>query len=121
MPADGNSQKNHNNQPRVVSTIAEQLRTGECAITGVMIKSNIGAGRQDVSSAELSGAQALQHGVSTTDACVDYTTTRTMLSELNEAVRMCWELLIAQGIVNNGIKKSSLQCVMEMQQEMMTT
>ena len=42
-----------------------------------------------------------------------------MLSELNEAVRMCRGLLIAQGIVNNGIKKSSLQRVMEMQQETM--
>ena len=65
--------------------------------------------------AELGGAQALQHGVSITDACINYTTTRAMLSELNKAVHARWELLIAQGIVNKGIKKSSLQCAMKIQ------
>ena len=44
VPADGNSQKNHNNQPKVVSIIAEQLRASERTITSVMIESNIRAG-----------------------------------------------------------------------------
>ena len=45
---DGNSMKNHNNQPKVVDDICEQLIAGDRTITGVMIESNINAGRQDV-------------------------------------------------------------------------
>jgi phospho-2-dehydro-3-deoxyheptonate aldolase len=45
---DGNSLKNHNNQPKVVDSICEQLIAGDRTITGVMIESNINAGRQDV-------------------------------------------------------------------------
>ena len=78
---DGNSQKNHNNQPKVVSTIAEQLRSGERAITGVMIESNIRAGRQDVPP---EGPAGLKYGISITDACVDWETTVQMLNKLNE-------------------------------------
>ena len=40
--------KNHNNQPKVVDDICEQLIAGDRTITGVMIESNINAGRQDV-------------------------------------------------------------------------
>lgn len=81
-----------------------------------MIESNINAGRQDVPSLEAGGPQALKYGVSITDACVDYATTRAMLNELNEAVRSRREFLIEQGVINNGIKKSSLQRVLEMQE-----
>jgi 3-deoxy-7-phosphoheptulonate synthase len=77
----GNSQKNHNNQPKVVSDICDQLAAGERSITGVMIESNINAGRQDVPS---EGPGALKYGVSITDACVDWETTIHMLDELNE-------------------------------------
>ncbi|KAJ3727785.1 3-deoxy-7-phosphoheptulonate synthase [Lentinula raphanica] len=79
----GNSQKNHNNQPRVLQDICDQLAAGERNITGVMIESNINDGRQDVPSA---GPAALKHGVSITDACVDFDTTIEMLDKLNEAV-----------------------------------
>lgn len=82
-----------------------------------MIESNIRAGRQDVPPLEAGGAQALQYGVSITDACVEYaTTTRAMLSELNAAVKARRELLIEQGIAYNGVKKSAMQRVMEMQE-----
>jgi 3-deoxy-7-phosphoheptulonate synthase len=40
----GNSEKNHKNQPKVVSSIAEQLRKGEDSIMGVMIESHINEG-----------------------------------------------------------------------------
>ncbi|KAL5498351.1 hypothetical protein ACEPAH_2493 [Sanghuangporus vaninii] len=100
----GNSQKNHNNQPKVVHTIAEQLRAGESSITGVMIESNIRAGRQDVPAPELGGAKALQYGVSITDACVDYEVTRAMLDELNDAVRARRALKFERGVIANGLK-----------------
>ncbi|KAG6853860.1 hypothetical protein C0991_000621 [Blastosporella zonata] len=79
----GNSQKNHNNQPRVVDDICAQLGAGEKNITGVMIESHINEGRQDVPA---EGPVGLKYGVSITDACVDWERTVTMLDKLNEAV-----------------------------------
>ncbi|KAF9074538.1 hypothetical protein BDP27DRAFT_1390649 [Rhodocollybia butyracea] len=67
----GNSQKNHNNQPRVILDICTQLAAGERNITG------------DVPS---TGPTGLKHGISITDACVDFDTTLDMLDKLNEAV-----------------------------------
>ncbi|KAF9513501.1 hypothetical protein BS47DRAFT_1372498 [Hydnum rufescens UP504] len=78
----GNSSKNHNNQPLVVEAINAQLRSGDTSITGVMIESNIHAGRQDVPP---EGKDALKYGVSITDACIDWETTVTVLRGLNEA------------------------------------
>jgi len=102
----GNSQKDHNNQPKVVSVIAEQLRAGERSITGVMIESNINSGRQDVPSQEQGGPSALKHGISITDACVDYETTRAMLDELNSAVRARRALRVEESVRANSLKSS---------------
>ncbi|KAH8822357.1 3-deoxy-7-phosphoheptulonate synthase [Flagelloscypha sp. PMI_526] len=79
----GNSQKNHNNQPKVVADLCSQLEAGERHITGVMIESHIHEGRQDV---PVEGKSALKYGVSITDACVDWERTVGMLDSLNEAV-----------------------------------
>lgn len=61
--------------------VCTQLAAGERSITGVMIESNINDGRQDVPAA---GPTALKHGISITDACVDFDTTIDMLTQLNE-------------------------------------
>ncbi|KAH8831196.1 3-deoxy-7-phosphoheptulonate synthase [Flagelloscypha sp. PMI_526] len=79
----GNSQKNHNNQPKVVADICSQLEAGERHITGVMIESHINEGRQDVPP---EGKSGLKYGVSITDACVDWERTVTMLDDLNNSV-----------------------------------
>jgi hypothetical protein len=81
--ADGNSQKNYLNQPKVVANICDQLASGAAhtrAITGIMIESHINAGRQDVPA---EGPSALKHGISITDACVPWETTVEMLDALN--------------------------------------
>ncbi|KAI6030282.1 3-deoxy-7-phosphoheptulonate synthase [Pisolithus marmoratus] len=91
----GNSQKNHNNQPKVVDDICQQLVAGDRNITGVMIESHINAGRQDVPA---EGPSGLKHGVSITDACVDWETTVGMLDRLNEAVGQRRTFLIEQGL-----------------------
>lgn len=78
---DGNSQKNHNNQPKVIEAICEQLCEGEDSITGVMIESNIHAGRQDVPP---EGPSALKYGISITDACIDWEMTVPVLERLNK-------------------------------------
>lgn len=78
---DGNSSKDHNNQPKVTASVAAQLRSGTTSISGVMIESNIFGGRQEVPA---EGPSALKYGVSITDACVDWETTVEMLKGLNE-------------------------------------
>lgn len=83
----GNSSKNHRNQPKVASVIAEQLRAGENNICGVMIESNINEGRQDVPPLSEGGKDALKYGVSITDACIDWDTTVTVLEDLASAVQ----------------------------------
>lgn len=79
----GNSEKNHKNQPKVAEVVAEQLRSGEEGIVGVMIESNLAEGNQKVPS---DGPSGLKKGVSITDACVDWDTTAAVLENLAEAV-----------------------------------
>ncbi|GAA5927850.1 hypothetical protein JCM1841_006151 [Sporobolomyces salmonicolor] len=81
-----NSQKDHRNQPKVISCVSEQLRNGSKAIMGVMIESNLEEGAQKTPSGP-DGKAALKRGVSITDACVSWETTKVMLRELNNAVK----------------------------------
>ncbi|QWG21376.1 3-deoxy-7-phosphoheptulonate synthase [Bradyrhizobium sediminis] len=76
-----NSSKKAENQPLVVADIARQLSDGERRIIGVMIESNLVAGRQDV----LPGT-ALTYGQSITDGCIDWQTTVPALNLLADAV-----------------------------------
>jgi 3-deoxy-7-phosphoheptulonate synthase len=73
-----NSGKNHERQPLVAADVAAQIQAGQQGVVGVMIESNIVAGKQ---SANL-GLQNLVYGQSITDACVDLATTEAMLLEL---------------------------------------
>ena len=77
-----NSGKNHENQPAVVADIAAQVASGASPIMGVMIESNLVAGRQDIVP-----GQALVYGQSVTDACVDWETSVRLLDELAAAVK----------------------------------
>ena len=76
-----NSSKQPENQPLVVADIARQVGDGEQRIVGVMIESNLVAGRQDV----LPGS-ALTYGQSITDGCIDWQTTLPALTLLADAV-----------------------------------
>jgi 3-deoxy-7-phosphoheptulonate synthase len=80
----GNSQKNHLRQIDVVRDLAEQIAGGERAVRGVMVESNLVAGRQDLDRGD---PGSLQYGKSVTDACVDLPTTEVMLAELAAATR----------------------------------
>src|SRR3954466_14716220 len=80
----GNSQKNHLRQIEVVHDLARQIASGEQAIRGVMLESNLVAGRQDL---DQQNPHALAYGVSVTDACVDLETTEALLAELAAAAR----------------------------------
>ena len=78
-----NSQRRHERQVDVAQDVAAQIAAGDDRIFGVMIESHINAGRQD-----LVPGQALQYGVSITDACIGWDTTVDVLRTLAEAVRM---------------------------------
>ena len=91
----GNSRKDHVRQAGVVGELAARIAAGEQGITGVMIESHINEGRQDVPPA---GPSALKHGVSITDACVDWASTVEMLDALDRAVQARREALLAQGV-----------------------
>src|SRR6202043_1816739 len=75
-----NSGKKPENQPPVIADIARQISGGEQRIIGLMIESNLVAGRQDV----LPGT-ALTYGQSITDGCIDWDTTVPALQLLADA------------------------------------
>ena len=76
-----NSSKKPENQPLVAADIARQVSDGEQRIIGVMIESNLVAGRQEVVP-----GKPLTYGQSITDGCIDWETTVSTLNLLAEAV-----------------------------------
>lgn len=93
----GNSEKNHKNQPKVAGVLAEQIESGEEAIMGVMIESNINEGNQKVPA---DGKAGLKYGVSITDACIGWEDTESVLEVLAQAVRKRRDLI---GPKTNGV------------------
>jgi 3-deoxy-7-phosphoheptulonate synthase len=66
-----NSLKNPEKQPEVLTTVVDQIVSGNTSIIGVMLESNIHHGRQDIPS----DLKELKYGVSVTDGCIDWETT----------------------------------------------
>ncbi|WP_390622311.1 3-deoxy-7-phosphoheptulonate synthase [Novipirellula aureliae] len=75
-----NSRKKHTRQHYVCRDICSQVSDGDHRIMGVMVESNLVAGRQDLDSKEL------VHGKSVTDACIGWDETVVVLQELNDSV-----------------------------------
>jgi 3-deoxy-7-phosphoheptulonate synthase len=72
-----NSLKNPENQPLVVDGVATQLEAGDRRIVGMMIESNLVAGRQD-----LHPGQPLVYGQSITDGCIGWESSVAVLERL---------------------------------------
>ena len=77
-----NSAKQHERQLLVGEDVAEQIAGGDRRIVGVMIESNLVAGRQDVKPGE-----PRVYGQSITDACIGWEDTEPLLERLAGAVR----------------------------------
>lgn len=77
----GNSNKDHNQQPKVAMNLAEQIGAGNPDIIGVMLESHLVAGKQN-----LSKDKPLVYGQSITDACIGWEDTMTVLKQLSTAV-----------------------------------
>jgi len=78
----GNAQKDFRKQPIALSHVAAQTRVDTSPLMGVMIESNLVAGKQSFPVPP----HQLVYGQSITDPCVDFPTTLTMLHELADAV-----------------------------------
>ncbi len=76
-----NSEKNHENQPKVAEDLAAQIAGGNRGLTGVMIESHLNPGNQSSSP-----GKPLQYGVSITDACLGFDKTVPVLEGLAKAV-----------------------------------
>ena len=70
------------NQPIVVKSVAAQIAAGNNDIRGMMIESNLVAGRQD-----LVPGKPLVYGQSITDGCIDWDMSVAVLEDLAESAR----------------------------------
>ncbi len=77
-----NSSKQHERQILVGEDVSAQIEGGDRRIVGVMIESNLVAGRQDVKPGE-----PRVYGQSITDACLGWEDTEPLLDRLARAVR----------------------------------
>lgn len=80
----GNSKKDYTRQPQVAQEIADQIASGTRAVTGVMIESNLVAGRQDY---DCNRKGSCVYGQSITDACISIEATEPICDVLAQAVR----------------------------------
>ncbi|MBK6585429.1 MAG: 3-deoxy-7-phosphoheptulonate synthase, partial [Gammaproteobacteria bacterium] len=78
-----NSDKDPSLQPLVLDNVGNQILEGNRSIVGAMIESNLEWGNQPIP-ADLAD---LRHGVSVTDACMDWSTTETSICALRDKVR----------------------------------
>ncbi len=78
-----NSSKDHRNQPKVSTNVANQIANGAHEICGVMIESHLVEGNQN---GEGKGKELLTYGQSITDACIGWGDTEKVLRELANAV-----------------------------------
>jgi 3-deoxy-7-phosphoheptulonate synthase len=78
-----NSDKKFKNQIRVGENICAQISSGSKQIFGVMIESNINAGKQAVGP-----LKSLKYGVSITDGCINWADSELLLKNLAQSVRI---------------------------------
>lgn len=79
----GNSLKDPERQQEVLTQIVDQVVQGSRSIRALMIESNLNAGNQPIPNDD----SQLRHGVSITDACLDWGATRQMLLEAAKRLR----------------------------------
>ncbi len=77
-----NSYKDHERQVDVGKEVAAQIANGEDRIFGIMLESNLVAGRQN-----LVDGKAETYGQSVTDACMGWDDTDTVITNFSEAVK----------------------------------
>ncbi len=79
----GNSEKNHENQPKVLNAVIDQIATGNRSISGVMIESYLEDGNQPMPN----DLAQMKYGVSITDKCISWATTEHILREAHARLK----------------------------------
>ncbi|MBK1701053.1 3-deoxy-7-phosphoheptulonate synthase [Thiococcus pfennigii] len=77
-----NSYRDHGRQGEVVEAVAGQIEAGNRSIVGLMLESNLVAGKQ-----ACDAPRGLRYGVSITDGCLDWEATEALVLALAERVR----------------------------------
>lgn len=78
-----NSGKDPQRQPTVLDEVADSLMKGEASIIGVMLESHLNGGNQPFPCP----MEELRYGVSITDGCIDFPTTRSSLLAVADRLR----------------------------------
>jgi 3-deoxy-7-phosphoheptulonate synthase len=78
-----NSNKDPGLQPLVIENVTNQILEGNQSIIGLMIESNLEWGNQSIPK----DLNDLKHGVSVTDACIDWNTTEISLRQMHEKLK----------------------------------
>jgi len=81
----GNANKRFEKQELAWNTILEQRHTGNQALIGMLLESNLFEGNQKISE----NSSALKYGISVTDECVGWKTTESMLRHAAEVIKGC--------------------------------
>ncbi len=79
----GNSGKDPALQSLVADNVVSQIIEGNRSVVGLMLESNLGWGNQKIPPR----LADLKHGVSVTDACIDWATTEKLLRSMHERLR----------------------------------
>jgi 3-deoxy-7-phosphoheptulonate synthase len=80
-----NSSKNHDRQPAVFQEVLDQRIHGRDSLIGAMIESNLHGGNQPFPKPR----NQLRHGVSITDACIDWPATERLIRAAHAALAAC--------------------------------
>jgi 3-deoxy-7-phosphoheptulonate synthase len=78
----GNSDKEPRNQTNVALNVVDQVLSGNTSIRGIMLESHLNWGKQTIPE----DLNQLQYGVSITDACIDWDTTKELLLQIHKTL-----------------------------------
>ena len=77
-----NSNQDYRNQGKVIEEITKQIVSGNKSIFGLMLESNLFAGKQKI----LDNKNDMEYGVSVTDGCIDWEETQSIIRNFSENI-----------------------------------
>jgi len=77
-----NSNQDYRNQGKVIEEITQQIVSGNKSIFGLMLESNLFAGKQKI----LDNKSDMEYGVSVTDGCIDWGETQSIIRNFSENI-----------------------------------
>lgn len=78
-----NSRSDYTNQAKVLHDVLQQRASGQSAICGLMLESNLNSGKQKIPT----HLEELKYGVSVTDGCIGWEETEALLLETHQSLK----------------------------------